>query len=139
MSEESDQQEIRNVIEAWMRALAENDLNALLSLIAEDAVFLSAGSPRVIRGRDAFAAYCRAKTGAFKIRGNQVIQEIHVIGDYGFCRCSQSITVTQRVGGEPIPREGDIMSIFRREPDGRWVLFRDANMVMTTWSFGGRK
>jgi ketosteroid isomerase-like protein len=33
-------------------------------------------------------------------------------------------------GGEPIRRAGDTLSILRKQPEGKWVLARDANLVM---------
>jgi ketosteroid isomerase-like protein len=68
-------------------------------------------------------------TGRVRIEGKPGIQEIHVAGDFAFCWNYLSITATPLDGGAPVRRAGHILSVFRREPDGRWVLFRDANMV----------
>jgi len=32
-------------------------------------------------------------------------------------------------GGAPVHRAGYTLTILRKEPDGRWVLARDANLV----------
>ena len=32
-------------------------------------------------------------------------------------------------GGQPMRRSGPVLSVFRKEPDGSWVLARDANML----------
>ena len=37
--------------------------------------------------------------------------------------------MTPLQGGTPMRRSGYTLTLFRKEPDGRWVLFRDANMV----------
>jgi uncharacterized protein (TIGR02246 family) len=128
MNVEQDKQKIREVIETWMRASAADDLDTVLGLMAEDVVFLLPGR-EPMRGRDAFAAALRGSSGEFRFEGKPDIQEIHVAGDYAFCWNYLSITVTPLPEGAPMRRAGNILSVFRREPDGRWVLYRDANML----------
>jgi uncharacterized protein (TIGR02246 family) len=130
MNEEQEKQKIREVIASWMRATAEGDLERVLNLMAEDVVFLIAGQPPM-RGREAFAAAARSAAGKFHIDGKPEIQEIHVAGDYAYCWNHLSVTITPMHGGSPSQRAGHILSVFRKEPDGRWVLFRDANMLTT--------
>ena len=126
MNEEEN--EIREVIATWMRATAAADLDRVLTLMAEDVVFLIAGQPPM-RGREAFAAASRAAEGKFRFEGKPDIQEIHVEGNYAYCWNHLSVTVTPLQGGSSSRREGHILSVFRKEPDGRWVLLRDANML----------
>ena len=128
MNEEQGKQKIREVIATWMQASAEGDLDRVLSLMAEDVVFLLPGQPPM-RGRDAFAAASRSMAGKFRIEGKPEIQEIQIAGDYAFCWNYLSLTVTPLPDGTPKKRAGNILSVFRREPDGRWVLYRDANML----------
>jgi hypothetical protein len=52
---DQDDEKIREVVATWMRATAEGDLETVLSLMAEDAVFLLPDQPPM-RGREAFAA-----------------------------------------------------------------------------------
>jgi uncharacterized protein (TIGR02246 family) len=125
---DQDSEKIREVVTTWMRATAEGDLEAVLSLIAEDAVFLLPDQPPM-RGREAFAAALRSALRQVHIEGKPDIQEIHVAGDYAFCRNQLSLTVTPLQGGPAQRRAGPTLSIFHKEPDGRWILFRDANML----------
>ena len=132
MSEDQEKQKIRDVIATWMQASAEGDLERVLSLMAEDVVFLLPGQPPM-RGRDAFAAASRSMTAQMRIEGKPEIQEIHIAGDYAFCWSYLSITVSPlEGGGAPTQRAGHILSVFHKQPDGRWVLFRDANMLTAT-------
>jgi len=128
MNEDQEKQKIREVIASWLRATAERDLERVLSLMAEDVVFLLPGQPPM-RGRDAFAAASRSALGQFRIEGKPDIQEIRIAGDYAFCWNHLSVTMTPLQGGSSKQRTGHILSVFRKEPDGRWVLFRDANML----------
>jgi ketosteroid isomerase-like protein len=84
---------------------------------------------RSLRGREAFAAASRSALGQVHIEAKSDIQEIRVAGDYAFCWNQLSLTVTAVQGGPSQRRAGPTLSVFRKEPDGRWILFRDANML----------
>ncbi|HEV2319641.1 MAG TPA: SgcJ/EcaC family oxidoreductase [Verrucomicrobiae bacterium] len=128
MNEEQDKHAIHGVINSWIRATADGDIHRILNLMAEDVVFLMPGQPPM-RGRDAFAAAFQSIIGKVRIEGKPDIQEIHVAGNLAFCWNNLSVTITPTADGPPKRRVGPILSVFRREPDGRWVLFRDANML----------
>ncbi|HEX3624435.1 MAG TPA: SgcJ/EcaC family oxidoreductase [Verrucomicrobiae bacterium] len=128
MKEEQDKLAIREVIETWIRATADGDIDKILGLMAEDVVFLLPGQPPM-RGRDSFAAGFRSIIGKVRIEGKPDIQEIHIAGDYAFCWNQLSITITPTAGGPPKHRAGPVLSVFRKEKDGRWLLYRDANML----------
>jgi uncharacterized protein (TIGR02246 family) len=128
MNDAQEEQKIHGVIDTWMRASAENDLQTVLSLMAEDVVFLLPGRAPLI-GRAAFAAASAAMAGKVKFEGKPQIQEVRILGDYAICWNHLSITATPVDGGKVVQREGDVLSIFRKEPDGHWVLFRDANLL----------
>jgi uncharacterized protein (TIGR02246 family) len=128
MTSDQDDEKVREVVTTWMRATAKGDLETVLRLIAEDAVFLLPDQPPM-RGREAFAAAFRSMAGQVRIEGKPDIQEIHFTGDYAICWNQLSLTLTPLQGGPVQRRAGPTLSVFRKEPDGRWVLFRDANML----------
>ena len=121
-----DEQAIRELIETWLRASKEGDHETVLSLMADDAVFLIAGHPPM-RGKAEFAAAQRAMA-EFAIDGRSKIQEIKVLGEYAYCWTELDVTVTPRAGGTAMKRSGNTLSIFHKR-NGRWLLFRDANML----------
>lgn len=123
-----DKQLIRDLIAAWQRATAAGDLPQLLSLIAEDIVFLLPGQPPM-RGRDAFAAGFQAALRHFRIDASSEIQEIEIAGDWAYCWNHLSVTMTPLQAGSPKRRTGYTLTILRKKPDGSWVLARDANML----------
>jgi uncharacterized protein (TIGR02246 family) len=122
----NDEQAIRDLISTWMRASAENDLQTVLRLLAEDVVFLVPGHPPM-RGRDAFAASFKG-LGKAHIEGKSEIQEVQVSGDWAYCWTQLTVTMTPP-GGAPMRRTGPTLSILRKQPDGSWVMFRDANLL----------
>ena len=128
MSVEDEKQKIREVISTWMRASADGDTERVLSLMAEDVVFLVPGRPPM-RGRAAFAAASSSFAAKMLFDGKSEIQEMEVAGDFAYCWSHLTLTVTPVPSGSPSKRAGHILSIFRKEADGHWVLFRDANML----------
>lgn len=123
----TDEQQIRTVIDVWMRASREGDLDTILGLMTEDVIFLTPGNPPMLR--DDFAAASKQLTGKMKIDGYPDIQEITVNGDFAFCWNRLEITVTPLETGATIKRTGTTLSVFRRGEDGRWRLWRDANLL----------
>jgi len=82
-----------------------------------------------MRGREAFGTALRSALGRVHIEGKSDIQEIHVVGNYAFFWNQLSLAVTASEGGPAQRRAGPTLSVHRKEPDGRWLLFRDANLL----------
>jgi uncharacterized protein (TIGR02246 family) len=120
-----DERAIRQVIETWMQASREGDTQTVLSLMTEDAVFMVPGRPPF--GREAFEQASNAMAG-MQIRGTSEIVEIQVLGDWAYSRNHLDLTMTLPEG-EPVRRSGYTLTLYRREPDGRWRLMRDANLL----------
>ena len=124
----SDEQQIRELVRTWMTATQEGDVDRVLDLMTDDAVFLTPG--RAPMRKDEFAALSRAQPGqaAPKFEGSSEIQEIQVIGDWAFMWSKLTVTVTPPGAAEPIVRSGHTLSVLCKE-SGRWLLARDANML----------
>ena len=63
-----------------------------------------------------------------KLEGSADIREIEVLGDWAYLRNFIEITITPPDGGA-VRRSGFTPTILRKEPAGRWLLTRDANLV----------
>lgn len=123
-----DEQAIRALVATWMEASARGDLPRVLELMAEDVVFLGPGRPPM-RGREGFAAASRAMKGEREVTGTAEIQEVRVFGDWAYCWNQLTLDVRPAGGGASVRMRGPALSVLHREPDGKWVIFRDANMV----------
>jgi uncharacterized protein (TIGR02246 family) len=120
-----DERAIRELVDTWMKASRAGDTDRVLDLMSEDAVFMVPG--REPFGKQTFAANSRSMDG-LKLEGSADIRELEVLGDWAWLRNFIEITVTPP-GGTPVRRSGFTLTILRKEPDGRWVLARDANLV----------
>ena len=120
-----DERAIRDLVDTWMKASRAGDTETVLSLMSDDAIFMVPG--REPFGKQAFAANSRSMDGV-KLEGAADIRELKVLGDWAWLRNFIEITITPP-GGETVRRSGFTLTVLRKEPDGRWVLARDANLV----------
>jgi uncharacterized protein (TIGR02246 family) len=124
---QSDEQAIRDNQTEWLAASARGDIARILTLMADDVVFLTPGRPPF--GRDEFVAAFTAGRGQVKFDGTAEFEEVIVAGDFAYARGRLAISVTPLAGGETKQLAGYTLSIFRKLADGRWVLSRDANLL----------
>jgi uncharacterized protein (TIGR02246 family) len=123
-----DERAIRELIHSWMRATESGDVARVLELMDDDVVFIGPGRPPM-RGKQAFAQASQAAGGRQRIEGSAEVQEVHVFGEWAYCWNQLTVRMTPLDGGPASEMSGPVLSIFRRRPDGVWVLFRDANMI----------
>jgi len=125
---QDDEQEIRQLVSTWMAATKAGDVETVLSLMADDVVFLVPGRP-VMRKAD-FAAAARAQAGPDgpKFDGSSEIQEIKILGEWAFMWARLTVIVTPPGGAPSMTRAGHTLTLFKKQ-GGKWVLARDANML----------
>ena len=126
----ADEEAIRATVQKWMDATLKGDIPSVLDLMAEDVVFIGP-SRRPMRGRETFAAASREMETKFRVEGAADIQEVVVFGDWAYSWVEISVKITPHGGGPTALRSGPAMSVWRKQDDGRWVIYRDANMVTT--------
>jgi uncharacterized protein (TIGR02246 family) len=124
---QTDDQQIRALIDAWGEASEAGDLTALLALITEDVVFLTPGSAPMRRQEfvDNFTSVSAVATLAVRSR----VQEITISGDLAICWNLLEVSFTPIEGGETRKHAGNTLTAFRRGTDGQWRLWRDANLL----------
>jgi len=111
-----------------MEASLTDDLPRVLALMDDDVVFLGAGRPPM-RGKAAFAAASKAMQGKVRIEGTSDVQEVRVSGEWAYVWTQLTITMHPADGRAPVQRTGPGLSVWRKTAEGRWVIFRDANML----------
>jgi uncharacterized protein (TIGR02246 family) len=123
-----DEQQIRQLASTWMAATKAGDVETVLSLMADDVVFLVPGQP-VMRKAD-FAVAARAQSGrdAPQIDGRSEIQEVRILGDWAFMWTKLTVVVTPPGNAQSMTRAGHTLSILEKQ-NGKWMLARDANML----------
>jgi len=124
-----DEKAIRAVIAEWMRASEAGDTQKVLSLMTDDVVFLVVGRPPM---RKSDFAASQAALRDTDMKTTSEIQEINVCGDWAYLWTKLSVSMTPR-GGATVNRTGNTLSILRKQ-NGRWLMFRDANLLAETKS-----
>lgn len=127
----ADEQAVREVVAKWLEASKAGDVDTVLTLMTDDVVFLQPGRPPMI-GKAAYAEQAKPQQGPpqqrMQIDGTSEIQEVQVVGDMAYLWSKLSVTATPP-GGAPIRRAGHTLTVFRKQ-DGRWLLARDANLLV---------
>jgi uncharacterized protein (TIGR02246 family) len=125
---QSDEEQIRELVQTWMSATKTGDVDTVLNLMTDDVVFLVAGRPPMRKDEFAAGARTQARGSAPKFDGTSEIQEIKVAGDWAFMWARLTVTATPPDGSAPVQRAGYTLSVLRKE-QGRWRLARDANLL----------
>jgi uncharacterized protein (TIGR02246 family) len=108
-----------------MRASERGDVDTVLSLMADDVIFMVPG--REAFGKDVFRAASEAMKNT-RLTGSSDVREVNVLGDWVYIQNYIEITITSPEG-DAMRRKGYALSILRKQPDGKWRLWRDANLV----------
>ena len=122
-----DERAIRELVSTWIAASRAGDTETVLSLMADDVVFMVPGQEPF--GKEAFAAAARGMRNV-RMEGTSDIRELTVLGDWAYLRNHLVVTVTPP-DGQPVRRAGYTLTILRKTPAGQWLLARDANLMTT--------
>jgi uncharacterized protein (TIGR02246 family) len=120
-----DERAIRGMVEQWLAASRAHDLDTLLSLMTDDVIFMVPDSKPF--GKERFAANA-ATMKDVKVEAAGTIEELQVLGDWAYLRNFVEVSITPP-NGVISRHSGYTLTILRRQPDGRWQLARDANLV----------
>ena len=100
---------------------------ACYTLMADDVVFLNPGGPPF--GRDGFSADFSAAHERARIRCVSDLEEVVVVGEVAYTRSRDTLSVIPRVAGEATHLAGHRITVYRKQPGGRWLLARDAHTL----------
>ena len=110
-------------------AAAYNSSNAaaMAATYADDAIMMDPGQA-AIEGKQAIQATyeARSKENAGKIVRTMAFTtlETQVAGDWAFDRGNLTVTVTPK-SGQPTEESVKYLTIYKRQPDGSWKIYRD--------------
>ena len=120
-----DERAIRELIDTWMAASRAGDTQTVLGLMTDDVVFMVPG--REPFGKQEFAAM------------SQGMKDVRIEGRArsASCRCWATGPMcaaicrsrSRRRAATAVKRAGYTLTILRKQPDGRWLLARDANLL----------
>src|ERR1700722_7406945 len=109
----SDEREIRTVHSIWIDAVNAGDLASLLSLVAEDVVFLTPGQPPF--DREGFSSHFTVAHQQMRICCTSELEEVVVVGEVAYTRSRDALSVTPRAGGTAAQLAGHRMTVYRKQ------------------------
>jgi uncharacterized protein (TIGR02246 family) len=120
-----DARQIRELVASWIAASNGGDVAALMEMMTDDVIFMTPGRPPF--GKAEFAADSERMKGV-AIDARAEVQEIEVFGSRALIRNHIEVELASP-GQAPKRMSGYAMTVLRKEPDGRWRVARDANLV----------
>ena len=123
---QTDEQAIGELVHKWLAASKKHDLAAMLALLADDVLFIVPGNEPF--GKEEFATSNKQQMKDTEMEAAINIKEIEVAGEWAWMRSFLNLTLT-RQGEKPMKLSGHILTILQKNPDGNWVIKRDANFV----------
>ena len=121
---------IRALGDEMTAAFNSNDAAAVAAAYADDAVMMDPNQA-AIEGKQAIqAAYeARSKENASEsvtLAFAFTPREIQVAGDWAYDRGNYTVTVTPK-SGKPMERSNKYLTIYKRQSDGSWKIYRDTS------------
>jgi uncharacterized protein (TIGR02246 family) len=120
-----DEQVIRETILNWLAASKEGDSQSLAAMLDDDMLFVVRG--RSPFGKQEFLAGSQGKPYAFDATAD--VREVVVNGNWALTRVELVIEFTATMGAKKMRLIGPTMTVWRKSVTGRWLIWRDANMV----------
>jgi uncharacterized protein (TIGR02246 family) len=102
--------------------------------MADDVVFLNPG--QVPCGRDGFSPGFSAAHQQARINCLSELEDVVVVGEVAYTLSRDSLSVTPLTGGEARQLAGHRITVWRKQPDGRWLLARDAHTLSPVAKLG---
>jgi uncharacterized protein (TIGR02246 family) len=125
-----DEQAIRDWFETWKAATESGDLDAVLDLYAEDAVFLLPGGETMERGPFAEGVTnSPEKERDYLFEGGDEIVEVRVFGDHAYLWTKSEFKITVKAENQTTSYRGHGLAILEKR-NGKWVAIRDVNNVV---------
>ena len=116
---------VRNIFDTYSAANIAGDTVSYISLWDEDGIKMGPNKPAV-QGRPAIEKLKRKGAQKWNYESQDIkIEETRVAGDWGFARGTYTGTLTSKSGSKTINVDGKYLTIFKRQADGSWKIFRD--------------
>ena len=122
-----DERAVREVHSTWIEAVNAGELDRLLGMITDDVVLINPEGAPI--GREGFSAKFAGAQEEWRIECRSELEEVVVAGEVAYTRSRDAVFATPRAGGETTQSAGYRLTVYRRQPDGRWLLARDAHTV----------
>jgi uncharacterized protein (TIGR02246 family) len=116
---------VKAAFQEYGASLEAGDADRWGALWTEDGVQMPPGVPANV-GKEKIVSGLRAEMEIFAFSDMEISnEEVQVAGDWAYARGTYVLTVSPKDGSDPIFVDGKYMSIFQKQADGSWKLYRD--------------
>jgi len=116
---------VQSIFDTYSAANIAGDTDRYISLWNENGIKMGPNKPAV-HGRSAIEKLKRKGAQKWNYESQSIkVEETQVAGDWGFARGTYTATLTPKVGGETRKVNGKYLTIFKRQTDGSWKIYRD--------------
>lgn len=127
----SDEQEIRDLFDNWIKATTEGNLALAHQCIADDALFFVPGVGEMDKKSFAEAAAgVSPEESPIQFDLDSKLREVKVFGGHAYLWVESTLVISPKNGDPSTKMAGHSISILERR-EGRWQIFRDANTLTT--------
>ncbi len=125
----SDEQEIRDLFNNWIKATIEGNLELARQCIADDAVFFVPGVGEM--DKETFAQGAAGESpedSPIDYDLDSKLRELRVFGDQAYLWIESTLVCSPKNGDPSTRMAGHSLSVLEKR-DGRWQIIRDANTM----------
>ena len=127
----SDEQEIRELFDNWIKATTEGNLALAHQCIADDALFFVPGVGEMDKKSFAEAAAgASPEESPIQFDLDSKLREVKVFGGHAYLWVESTLVMSPKNGDPATKMAGHSISILEKR-EGRWQIFRDANTLTT--------
>lgn len=120
----ADKQDVARVGEREISALSAGDIDGNLSVMTQDVVLMPPNEP-MLNVREAMRTWLQRVHEQFKFDLRYSESHVDVVGDWAIQRYVVVGNLTPKTGAAPIEERGKGIHIYRRQPDGNWLIAQD--------------
>jgi uncharacterized protein (TIGR02246 family) len=110
----------------YLSAINEGDIEALANLTTDDHMMISSGGAP-LAGKEALVDTMTGAFERFEFDETWTPEETVVSGDLAYQRGTFVVVATPKAGEDSSRVTGNFMRIYRRQPDGSWLMTRDTH------------
>ena len=126
MDESKNASAVIEVLNKYAEHFVSGNFEAWMNLWADDGVQMPPGASINV-GREQIHESMKPVFDQFNLEIELKLEEGKVYGDYGMTRCTYSLALIPKAGGETVPAmpDGKALTIYRRQPDDTWKIIYD--------------